>query len=54
MNDPSLGLGKNQSVKKLAETGIKYLDKRTEFWRQQKPMYARKNEAKQLKTSKGR
>ena len=32
----------------LVQEGLSYLDSRTEFWRQQKPMYARKRE-KELK-----
>ncbi len=32
----------------LVQDGISYLDSRTEFWRQQKPIYARKRE-KELK-----
>jgi len=43
-------------VKGLATSGASYLDKRTEFWRQQKPIYARVNEAKvnaQRNTMKG-
>ena len=32
------------AVHGLAYDGIMYLDKRTEFWRQQKPMYARKRD----------
>ncbi len=27
----------------LANNGLDFLDSRTEFWRQQKPIYARKN-----------
>lgn len=27
----------------LANSGLDFLDSRTEFWRQQKPIYARKN-----------
>lgn len=38
-------------VKDVVAGGINYLDKRTEFWRQQKPIYARVNEQK-MKTTK--
>eukprot|EP00055_Hartaetosiga_balthica_P013671 m.71095 g.71095 ORF g.71095 m.71095 type:complete len:554 (+) comp8337_c1_seq1:58-1719(+) len=50
MNDKSLNLGEaGQDIKSLAHEGLQYLDKRTEFWRQQKPIYARVNERKQKK-----
>ena len=39
---------KDRSVYTLVQDGITYLDSRTEFWRQQKPIYARKRE-KELK-----
>lgn len=32
------------SIYDLVTSGINYLDTRTEFWRQQKPMYARKRD----------
>ena len=32
------------TIQKLALDGINYLDSRTEFWRQQKPMYSRKRD----------
>lgn len=44
VQDPSLRLGKGSDVKSLASAGLQYLDKRTEFWRQQKPMYVRQQE----------
>ncbi|EDQ91789.1 uncharacterized protein MONBRDRAFT_542, partial [Monosiga brevicollis MX1] len=50
--DPSLKLGEGTSVKSLAKNGIQYLDKRTEFWRQQKPMYVRKSEQRELRSTK--
>ena len=34
----------NQPIYELVQGGIDYLDTRTEFWRQQKPLYARKKE----------
>lgn len=42
---PSMGRG-GAAVRGLVSKGISYLDKRTEFWRQQKPIYARINEVK--------
>ena len=33
----------------LVNEGLQYLDTRTEFWRQQKPMYARKREKEEAK-----
>ena len=35
--DPILG----ESISEIINNGIRYLDNRTEFWRQQKPMYTR-------------
>ncbi len=46
MADPSLSMGQGEEIRSLAAAGAAYLDKRTEFWRQQKPIYARVNEAK--------
>lgn len=59
-NDTTLNGALGQEVRGLASSGSSYLDKRTEFWRQQKPIYARVNEAKvnaqkqQMKGSAGR
>lgn len=39
---------KDRSIQETVESALTYLDQRTEFWRQQKPMYARKRE-KELK-----
>ena len=33
-----------KSIRDLATEGLDYLDTRTDFWRQQKPMYARKRD----------
>lgn len=44
--------GSGQTVYDLAHDGISYLDNRTEFWRQQKPMYARKRDRVQRRGSK--
>ncbi|KAG5459770.1 MAG: hypothetical protein BJ554DRAFT_8274, partial [Olpidium bornovanus] len=37
-------LANNSKIYELVTEGLRYLDTRTEFWRQQKPMYARKKE----------
>jgi len=34
----------NQPIYELVQSGINYLDTRTEFWRQQKPLYARQKD----------
>ena len=39
---------KDKSIYNTVEEALSYLDQRTEFWRQQKPMYTRKRE-KELK-----
>ena len=33
---------RNRPVYELVQGGLSYLETRTEFWRQQKPLYARK------------
>ena len=38
----------NTQVKVLVDDALKYLDTRTEFWRQQRPIYARKKTAVKL------
>ena len=40
--DPQSQMGQN--IYNLVRDGLTYLDTRTEFWRQQKPMYARKRD----------
>ncbi|KAJ8307020.1 hypothetical protein KUTeg_015104 [Tegillarca granosa] len=40
--DPQSDMGK--TISNLVAEGLSYLDTRTDFWRQQKPMYARKHE----------
>ncbi|KAJ3028485.1 Tetratricopeptide repeat protein 25, partial [Rhizophlyctis rosea] len=40
----------NNSIVSLVTDALNYLDTRTEFWRQQKPIYARKKEASRLQT----
>eukprot|EP00051_Salpingoeca_urceolata_P013675 m.172611 g.172611 ORF g.172611 m.172611 type:complete len:517 (+) comp17860_c0_seq1:1883-3433(+) len=54
MADPSMQTATSQ-VTSLASGGVAYLDRRTEFWRQQKPMYARVNEKQQrtMRATKG-
>ena len=39
--------GGNKEISALVTNGIQYLDVRADFWRQQKPIYARVNEQKQ-------
>lgn len=38
-----------ESIGDLINAGIRYLDNRTDFWRQQKPMYTRKREKSMLR-----
>lgn len=38
----------NSTVSGLIQEGLKFLESRTDFWRQQKPIYARKKEAARL------
>ena len=38
----------NSTVSNLVQEGLKFLESRTDFWRQQKPIYARKKEASRL------
>ena len=45
LKDPGLATKqKDRSIQETVESALTYLDQRTEFWRQQKPMYARKRE----------
>ena len=45
LNDKAFVQGNNDNtIHGLISSGINYLDSRTEFWRQQKPLYARKKE----------
>ncbi|KAL8599825.1 hypothetical protein ACOMHN_027632 [Nucella lapillus] len=50
--DDSTESGKNICI--LADECLKYLDKRTDFWRQQKPMYSRLFERQVFKRKYGR
>jgi len=36
----------NKAIRTLAIQGLEYLDTRTEFWQQQKPMYSRRRDRK--------
>ena len=50
MSTVSVGGGStDDTLKETITSELGYLDKRADFWRQQKPIYARKNEARQLK-----
>lgn len=44
ISDPNTESGRN--IFELVCEGLQYLDTRTDFWRQQKPMYARKRDKK--------
>ncbi|KAI8897492.1 hypothetical protein BC833DRAFT_593549 [Globomyces pollinis-pini] len=44
VNDRDFSTNPNAKVKDLVDDALKYLDTRTEFWRQQKPIYARKKD----------
>ena len=44
--DPSLGAAV-ADVRSVASKELRYLEKRSDFWRQQKPVYAREHEQKQ-------
>ena len=41
--------GRDRSLYRTVDEALGYLDARTEFWRQQKPMYARKREREMKK-----
>ena len=41
----------NEAVQQLVIDGLQYLEARTEFWRQQKPIYARRKEVARSKTA---
>jgi len=47
MKDSSLSASGDRDISALVTDGIQYLDKRADFWRQQKPIYARRSEQKQ-------
>ncbi|KAI9138057.1 hypothetical protein BKA69DRAFT_1094172 [Paraphysoderma sedebokerense] len=49
MNDRDFINNPNEGIRELVQEALRYLDTRTEFWRQQKPIYARKTEAAQIK-----
>ncbi|KAJ3254231.1 Tetratricopeptide repeat protein 25 [Boothiomyces macroporosus] len=50
VKDKDLNSNPNSKVKSLVDDALKYLDMRTEFWRQQKPIYARKKETSKVLT----
>ena len=43
----------NQEISRLAREGLEYLDTRTEFWQQQKPMYSRKRDKNMRDSARG-
>ncbi|KAL2915284.1 hypothetical protein HK105_205149 [Polyrhizophydium stewartii] len=47
-NDRDFSNNPNEDVRGLVDDALKYLETRTEFWRQQKPIYARKKEQSKL------
>jgi hypothetical protein len=40
----------NESVTALITEGLRFLESRTEFWRQQKPIYARRKDASKIQS----
>ena len=38
-------------IYELVQSGLNFLETRTEFWRQQRPIYARKKETRKLKST---
>jgi hypothetical protein len=49
LSDPSIATA-STDIHSVASKELKYLEKRSDFWRQQKPVYARQHEQKLLKT----
>jgi hypothetical protein len=47
LSDPALVGTPVNEIRLVASKELKYLEKRSDFWRQQKPVYARQNEQKQ-------
>jgi hypothetical protein len=45
LNDKDFEHNPNEQVKQLILDGLRYLESRTEFWHQQKPIYARRKES---------
>lgn len=45
INDKDFVKNSNERIMDLVSSGLNYLEARTEFWRQQKPIYARKRDA---------
>lgn len=50
--DKDFAQNPNPAVRQLVIEGLRYLDSRIEFWRQQKPLYARKKEIIRIKVRK--
>ena len=44
----------NKRIYDLVQDGLTYLDTRTEFWRQQNPLYARKKDKQKPKSKVGK
>ncbi len=45
LNDKDFEHNPNEQVRQLVLDGLKYFDSRTEFWHQQKPIYARRKDS---------
>ncbi|KAI9190402.1 hypothetical protein H9P43_001836 [Blastocladiella emersonii ATCC 22665] len=50
LNDRDFVNNPNDRIFDLVSDALKYLETRTEFWRQQKPIYARRKEAQTIRT----
>ncbi|KAJ3364379.1 Tetratricopeptide repeat protein 25 [Allomyces javanicus] len=50
LNDRDFINNPNDRIFELVSDGLKYLETRTEFWRQQKPIYARRKEAAAIRS----
>jgi tetratricopeptide repeat protein 25 len=46
LEDPDFKNNPNQEVTRIVYEGLMYLESRMDFWRQQKPMYARRKDQK--------
>ncbi|XP_033729042.1 tetratricopeptide repeat protein 25-like isoform X3 [Pecten maximus] len=54
LNDENLTSGRSymqREIKSCINSGLYYLDERADFWRQQKPMYARKRDKEKMRRS---
>ena len=45
ISDRDFQLNPNENVKQLVMEGLNYLESRIDFWRQQKPIYARRKDS---------